>query len=83
MVKLFGKRKKGQQIELTVHGMTCGHCEMRVANALKEVTGVLDAEASHERERATVTVSSIEAVDVGALVTAVEAAGYRAEPPGE
>jgi Cu2+-exporting ATPase len=81
VVKLFGKRKKEKKIELTVHGMTCGHCEMRVAKALKEVAGVLNAEASHEREQALITVSSEEAVDVKALAAAVEAAGYQAELP--
>ena len=79
MVKLFGKKK--QQIELVVRGMSCGHCEMRVKKALVEVPGVLDAEASHEREQAMVTVDPKQAVSLDALVAAVQAAGYEAETP--
>ena len=81
MIKLFGKKK--QQIELVVRGMTCGHCEMRVKKALSEVPGVLDAEASHEREQAIVTVDPNQDVSVDALVAAVQAAGYEAEGPAE
>lgn len=77
MVKLFGK--KGKRIELVVHGMSCGHCEMRVKKALTEVPGVLDVEVSHEKERAVVTVDPKQEVSVDALVAAVQAAGYEAE----
>jgi copper chaperone CopZ len=78
VIKLFGKKK--QQIELVVRGMSCGHCEMRVKKALTEVPGVLDAEASHEREQAVVTVDPKQVVPPEALVAAVQAAGYEAEP---
>lgn len=81
MIKLFGKKK--QQIELVVRGMTCGHCEMRVKKALTGVDGVLDAEASHEREQAIVTVDAKQEVSIEALVAAVQAAGYQAEKPAE
>ena len=79
MVKLFGK--KGEQIELTVHGMSCGHCEMRVKKALTAVPGVQDATASHERELATVTIAPGQEVTVDQLVAAVTEAGYEAELP--
>ena len=39
---------------LTVTGMTCEHCEQRVADALAGVDGVEDATADREAERATV-----------------------------
>jgi copper chaperone CopZ len=81
MVRLFGKKR--QQIELVVRGMTCGHCEMRVKKALVGVPGVLDAEASHEREQAVVTVDAEQEVSMEALVAAVQAAGYEAEGPAE
>lgn len=79
MVKLFGK--KGKQIELTVHGMSCGHCEMRVKKALTAVPGVQDAEASHERERAVVMLAPGQEASVDLLVAAVKEAGYEAESP--
>jgi copper chaperone len=79
MVKLFGKKNK-KQVELVVRGMSCGHCEMRVKQALTQVDGVLDAEASHEREQAVVTVDPKQEVVIDALIAAVQKAGYEAEP---
>jgi copper chaperone len=81
MGRLFGK--KDEQIELTVRGMTCGHCEMRVTKALTGVDGVRKAEVSREREQAIVTVDPKAAVATESLVAAVEAVGYQAEPAGE
>jgi Cu2+-exporting ATPase len=80
MVKLFGRRKAGQQIELTVRGMTCDHCEMRVQNALREVPGVVEAKADREHERAVITLAPSKNVSQKALVAAVVEAGYEAEP---
>ena len=76
---LFGK--KGKQIALTVRGMSCEHCEMRVSKALSEVEGVRKAEASHEKGQAIVTLEPKAEVDMAALVAAVERAGYEAEAP--
>jgi len=78
MIKLFGK--KAQEIELDVTGMSCGHCEMRVANALNGVDGVLEAEADHERGWAMVKVKDETSVAVNDLIAAVQGAGYEAEP---
>ena len=72
--------KKKHKIELTVKGMTCGHCEMRVKKALLAVPGVQQAEASHEREQAIITVKK-DAVKMDELVAAVQAAGYEATAP--
>ena len=81
MGRLFGK--KTEQVELTVRGMTCGHCEMRVTKALTGVDGVRKAEVDREKEQAIVTVDAQAAPAVELLVAAVEAAGYQAEPAGE
>jgi copper chaperone CopZ len=64
-------------IELDIKGMTCDHCVHSVTNALKEVPGVSDAVVSLEDKHATVTA---DAVDVAALVAAVEEEGYEAVP---
>ncbi len=57
---------------LAVDGMSCGHCEQTVEDALRGVDGVADAIADRESGRVTVD------GDVGpaALVRAVETAGY-------
>ena len=60
--------------ELTVTGMSCGHCEGTVEDALAAIEGVTDASADNESD--TVTVHGDE--DVDALVAAVEDAGYDA-----
>ena len=73
---LFGK--KGKQIEIEVRGMTCGHCEMRVKKALMDVPGVKEAEASHEKGLAVVTLAPKQEVAMDALVLAVQDAGYQA-----
>ncbi|WP_135305195.1 heavy-metal-associated domain-containing protein [Haloarcula amylovorans] len=59
---------------ITVEGMTCGHCEQTVEEALREVSGVTDVTADREAEQASVDGDA----DVTALVRAVEDAGYTA-----
>jgi len=55
---------------------------MRVKKALTQVDGVQDAEVSHVRKKATVTLVP-ERASIEALTEAVEAAGYRVEPAGD
>lgn len=59
---------------ITVEGMTCGHCEQKVEDALREVSGVTDATADQDAEQVSVEGDA----DVPALVQAVEEAGYTA-----
>ena len=62
-------------IELDINGMTCDHCVRSVTNALKDVPGVSEAVVSLDDKQATVTA---DAVDVQALIAAVEEEGYTA-----
>jgi len=57
---------------ITVEGMTCGHCEQTVEDALEDVSGVTGATADRDAAQATVE----GATDVSSLVEAVEEAGY-------
>ena len=57
---------------ITVEGMSCEHCEQTVEEALQDVSGVTDARADHEAERAMDQGDP----DSAALVRAVEDAGY-------
>lgn len=59
---------------ITVEGMTCGHCEQTVEEALEDVDGV--TEASADRDAESVTVEGSAGTDV--LVDAVTDAGYDA-----
>ena len=73
------KKKKGTKVKLSVQGMSCGHCEMRVKKALLAVAGVQEAEVSHTQAQAVVTVKAGQEVQVLDLVAAVTTAGYQAE----
>ncbi|WP_435119998.1 heavy-metal-associated domain-containing protein [Halolamina sp. C58] len=59
---------------ITVEGMTCGHCEETVEEALENVDGVTAASADRDAESATVEGTA----DSDALVDAVDDAGYDA-----
>ncbi|WP_158059282.1 heavy-metal-associated domain-containing protein [Halorussus halophilus] len=59
---------------ITVEGMTCGHCEQTVEEALEGVTGVATADADRETNSATVEGD----VATDELVTVVTEAGYDA-----
>ncbi|WP_247729801.1 CopZ family metallochaperone [Halovivax limisalsi] len=59
---------------LTVEGMSCGHCEQTVEEALEGVAGVNGVTADRESDQATVEGDA----DPDDLVAAVEDAGYDA-----
>lgn len=61
--------------ELTVNGMTYGHCEKAVQNALKSVPGVQDVRVNLQDGTATVQGDA----DPQALVAAVTEEGYGAQ----
>ena len=61
---------------LRVTGMTCGHCEMTVRDALSKVTGVTRVvDVSRERNEAIVEGET----KTEALIDAVRNQGYQAE----
>ena len=57
-----------------VHGMTCGHCEKAVTQAIHR----LDAQATVQIDRAQnqVSVSSEQTIDVPAITAAIREEGY-------
>ena len=61
---------------LKVNGMTCGHCQGAVKQALESVEGVQRAEVDLRSGTAKVEGSA----DVSTLVAAVEEEGYQAFP---
>lgn len=61
--------------ELTVSGMTCGHCEKAVQSALKSVPGVQDVCVDLKGGTATVQGDA----DLHALIAAVTEEGYLAQ----
>ena len=69
-----GENNKMQTI-INIEGMMCPHCSGRVKDALLAVSGVSDADVSHERGNAIVTHDA--SVTADTLKDAVTAAGYK------
>ena len=61
---------------LKIQGMTCNHCVMRVAKALKGTAGVQDAQVDLQKGQAVVTYDEA-TVSLDKLSFAVVEAGYK------
>ncbi len=61
---------------LKIQGMTCNHCVMRVAKALKGTAGVQDAQIDLQKGQAVVTYDEA-TVSLDKLSFAVVEAGYK------
>ena len=59
---------------MKIEGMMCKHCEARVKKILEGIEGVVEAEVSHEKGTAIVTLSKD--VDNSVLKSAIEAQDY-------
>lgn len=75
--KYNNQEKENQEMTKTmkIEGMMCEHCEMTVKKALEALDGVENAEVSHEKGEAVVTLSKD--VDDGALTKAVMDKDYK------
>jgi copper ion binding protein len=62
---------------IKVQGMTCNHCVMRVAKALKAVPGVQDAQVDLGKAQAVITYADTQ-VTPEKLSAAIVEAGYKA-----
>lgn len=68
------------KVTLKISGMHCADCAVTVQKALTSAKGVESAKVSYLKKQADVEVP--EGAEIGNLVTAVERAGYKAEPEG-
>ena len=64
-----------EKIEITIEGMTCGHCAMSVTNEIATLEGVSSVNVDHQAGKATVEAENISDEQ---LAAAVEEAGYQA-----
>ena len=62
--------------ELSVSGMNCSGCEMLIKEALEELDGVLDAQASYSIGRVTVDYDPAK-VTFAAITATIEAEGFK------
>ena len=63
------------KIEISIEGMTCGHCAMTVTNELATLEGVSNVQVDHASGKATV---ESDGVSQDQLSAAIEEAGYQA-----
>jgi len=63
-----------KSLSIPVEGMSCASCVGRVENALKKVGGISHVEVNLATER--VTIQSVEPIDPGQVVEAIEKTGY-------
>jgi len=63
---------------ITVVGMTCDHCVRAVTHELTQLAGV--AQVDVDLASGAVTVASAAPLDAGAVVAAVDEAGYEVAP---
>jgi Cu+-exporting ATPase len=75
-VEKAGYEVPGENISLSISGMTCASCVGRVEKALKKVPGVADASVNLATEKAQVKATG--GVTPEALIAAVRKAGYEA-----
>ena len=66
--------------ELAIEGMTCNNCARHVTEALQGVAGVQSAQVSLEAQAATVRWEPNSTANSGALLQAVQEAGFEAKP---
>ncbi len=64
--------------EFQVTGMTCGHCETSVRNEVSKLPGVENVNVSARTGK--LNIVSTDPVDPGAVLAAVNEAGYTATP---
>ncbi|MDR2197458.1 MAG: cation transporter [Coriobacteriales bacterium] len=69
-----------EKLLLQVDGMSCGHCEIAVQEALRKLPGVKKARANRRKKTALVEYEA-GAVSPEALRTAVEEVGFQATLP--
>lgn len=62
---------------ITVEGMSCGHCEIAVQDAVRRLPGVKKAKASKRKKQAVVEYDGAQ-VTLGQIVEVINATGYEA-----
>ncbi len=72
--KIRHKEIKTVTKTMTVEGMMCPHCEARVKKSLEALDGVGEAQVSHEKNEAVVTLEK--EISDRVLIDAVESEGY-------
>lgn len=65
-----------EKLTLHITGMACGGCASNIANTLRALDGVLEADVSHVEGTAEISFDPAK-IQLAQLKTAVEIAGYQ------
>ncbi len=71
---IFGNKSK---LELKVTGMTCGHCEAKVQEAVAKLPGIKKVTASRTKETVTIETDKPEMLDPRKIKETIESLGYQ------
>ncbi|NLN43958.1 MAG: heavy metal translocating P-type ATPase [Methanosarcina sp.] len=66
------------EVTIGVYGMTCGHCQKRVADAISSLEGIESVDVNLESKRVTVSFDS-EKVSLDEIKATIQKAGYSTE----
>lgn len=72
---MFFKTK--DKLELKVTGMSCGHCEAKIQEAVGKLPGVKKVIASRTKETVIIEPEKAETLDLQKVKEAIESLGYQ------
>ena len=75
-IKTLENKETTMEKTILINGMMCEHCENHVKKALEALDGVTSASASHEQNKAVVTLKDGASLDEAAVKAAITDAGY-------
>ncbi|MCA1753342.1 MAG: heavy-metal-associated domain-containing protein [Spirochaeta sp.] len=68
--------KKKNIVTLSVPDISCGHCEMKIQNAISGMRGVEKVKPDHKKKTVTLELSGDETADMNAITESLSEAGY-------
>jgi copper chaperone len=75
-VKKHEERFIVEKLTLSVEGMSCGHCEIAIQDAVRKLPGIKKVKAS-KRKSEVMTEYDSDTVSSAQIITAVNGTGYR------
>lgn len=71
-------QQEGKNLKLKITGMTCADCSNHIANALKEVDGIIDHKVEYPGDLATIQYDPSK-TNPETIIKVIEQTGYKAE----
>lgn len=68
--------KKKNQVTLSVPGISCGHCEMKIQKVVSAMPGVNKVKPDHKKKTVSLELSDDDTADMHAIKESLSEAGY-------